>query len=377
VCELGALNSGQGAIITINVEPIEAGVLNNKAEASYEGADPQSVTTKASQSTTVIRVADLSVERAENSSTPVPGLRHDYIYTVTNNGPSDSSGVALIDALPAGVSFISSGSDPIDCSETGGIVRCDLDILLRGDSITVTIPVIVEPWVIGSLTNTVFIVANEADLDLNNNTFREVSPINRLVDLALSKTYSEELSTEVNTAAYVFAVINNGPSDASGVKIIDVLPEGMTYVSFTGGARSCAVEDDTVTCQVGNLSAGENMSISMFFSHTANGMVTNTARVSSEEEDAVPDSDSASATIELQSVTIEPETPETINVPEPAATPEPTAVPPEEGTPAIPEGAFKRFGWVLLVVVIGGGLILLGGLRVVLGRRGGGGRRGR
>ena len=371
ICGLGILNSNEGAIVTIKVEPIEVGILNNKAEASYEGAEAEDVRTKASESTTVIRVVDLAVTKAKNPATPVPGQEHKYIYIVTNNGPSDASVVTLIDALPTGVRFIDDGAGSIDCNENGGIVRCDLDRLLRGDSVTVTIPVTVDPSVTGTLTNTVFVVANEADLDLSNNTVRELSSVVRSADLSLTKSHAPRLATRDNSIAYTFTAANNGPSDASGVTITDTMPEGMAYVSFTGGAQNCEAEADIVTCLVGNLAAEESATMTMFFTHTSDGTVTNTARVSAAAPDPISENNAATESVDFRFVPTEPETPEATSVPEPTE-PSPTPIPErpsEDLPPGTPEGGGRGFNWIYVIIAIGGGIILAGGARIIFLRR--------
>jgi uncharacterized repeat protein (TIGR01451 family) len=368
VCGLGILDADEGAIIIIIVEPLEAGILNNKAEATYEGAAQGTGITKASESTTVIRAVDLSVVKAGNAGTLVPGTTHNYVYIVTNNGPSDASGVALIDALPPLVNFIPSSSNSIDCNENAGIVRCVVDSLLWGKSVNVIIPVYVDPSATGSLTNTVFVVANEADLELSNNTVREIISANRSADLSLSKFYSPELATEDNTIAYTFTVVNNGPSDASGVTITDELPAGVTFNSFTGGSQGCEVIESTVTCQLGSLASKATTTLTMFFSHTTEGTITNNAHVSSAEVDDNPEDDSSTATAEVRFVPEEPETPKATSVPLPTIPP-PTPIAQQPSEPS-DRGFGWTFRWLIIVIAIGGFVILLGGLGIMfLGRR--------
>ena len=91
-------------------------------------------------------------------------------------------------------------------------------------------------------------VGHEADSDLMNNTAMETVSITRVADLALKKTHSPNLKTEVNQIAYTLTVINNGPSDAANVTLVDTLPEGVNFVSSTGEAVECVVADGTVNC---------------------------------------------------------------------------------------------------------------------------------
>jgi uncharacterized repeat protein (TIGR01451 family) len=243
-----------------------------------------------------------------------------------------------------------------------------VDSLLWGKSVNVIIPVYVDPSATGSLTNTVFVVANEADLELSNNTVREIISANRSADLSLSKFYSPELATEDNTIAYTFTVVNNGPSDASGVTITDELPAGVTFNSFTGGSQGCEVIESTVTCQLGSLASKATTTLTMFFSHTTEGTITNNAHVSSAEVDDNPEDDSSTATAEVRFVPEEPETPKATSVPLPTIPP-PTPIAQQPSEPS-DRGFGWTFRWLIIVIAIGGFVILLGGLGIMfLGRR--------
>ena len=46
-----------------------------------------------------------------NQAAPLVGDQAIYTLTVTNNGPDDTSGVEVTDALPAGVSHVSDDSE--------------------------------------------------------------------------------------------------------------------------------------------------------------------------------------------------------------------------------------------------------------------------
>ena len=45
-----------------------------------------------------------------------------YTLTVTNNGPSFSSGFTVSDTLPADVTYVS--DDSADCTHAAGVVTC-------------------------------------------------------------------------------------------------------------------------------------------------------------------------------------------------------------------------------------------------------------
>lgn len=367
---MGNLASDERAIAKIEVEPVEAGILNNYAKLSYEDADPATAATADSESTTVVRVADLSLTMDDLPTLAVAGSELALTLIATNNGPSNATNVTLINILPPGVAFISADSALPDCEDNGGIVECILGDLTAGASVKLTIPVAVDPSVTGSMTNTAYLVTREADLDVNNNTVRETISIKRAADLSLSKTYSPSLAREDNRIAYTFDIINNGPSGANGVTLTDNVPEGLTFDSFTGGARDCNAIEDTVTCRIGNLAPEDRATVTIVYAYTTERIITTTARVTAEEADPIPSNDGATEAAEVRFVLVETTVPQATTIPEQIdPTPVATAEPAEEAPPATPESRGNMLGWIFLLIAIGGVIFLVGGLWIIFWRR--------
>ena len=99
VCDLGDLASNPSAAVTIVVTPKREGTLNNNAKVGYEGSE---TVTRASESTTVARLTDLSITSDLVTGPVAAGGEFNYTLTVTNHGPSEASSVPLPDTLPPG-----------------------------------------------------------------------------------------------------------------------------------------------------------------------------------------------------------------------------------------------------------------------------------
>ncbi len=122
-------------------------------------------------------------------------------------------------------------------------------------------------------------------------------------DLAITKTTGVTGTLHPGDQfVYSFSVVNNGPDDATGVTVTDVLPAGLTYVSDTCGG-SWDGGSGTWTWAIGALAAGNNAAcdLTVEVQAGANGVITNTATVLGNETDPDGTNSTASISIEVSS----------------------------------------------------------------------------
>jgi uncharacterized repeat protein (TIGR01451 family)/CSLREA domain-containing protein len=105
------------------------------------------------------------------------------------------------------------------------------------------------------------------------------------VDLAITKSDGETCANKGDTLSYSITVTNKSTEDATGVTVTDALPGGVTYVSAAPGAGSCSFLNGTVTCDLGTLTAGNSVSITLQVRADTVQRVSNTATVSLNELD--------------------------------------------------------------------------------------------
>ena len=92
---------------------------------------------------------------------------------------------------------------------------------------------VVAPAGGGTITNTASISAATSDPDGGNNTTSQVTNVNPLADLMIQKTASTMTPLVGDSILFAVNVRNNGPSDAVGVVVTDILPAGLVYISDT------------------------------------------------------------------------------------------------------------------------------------------------
>jgi uncharacterized repeat protein (TIGR01451 family) len=184
-----------GQICTTNLEPRPAGssprssiAITAEAPGSYAirvsatADQPDPVPTNNVETITVVVVpnADVSVQVTDSADPSLPGRPVTYAVTVTNNGPSPATEVALTGtwrtSATGGVKLLSFHTSQGACSPSSGAgLTCMLGALGRGSSASVTVTL--RPRGKGTLTSTASVTAAEFDSDMDNNTDSETTTI--------------------------------------------------------------------------------------------------------------------------------------------------------------------------------------------------------
>ena len=249
--------------------------------------------------------SDLALSK---TSAPAVVLVNDpivYSLQVVNNGPSQASGVTLVDTLPAGVGFVSASPVEAGCSEASGVVTCDLPNLAFGQIFDVTIN-ITAPAAAGTITNTATVTTGSSDPEPADNTATAVNTVvanasNADVEL-VSKVDIPDPVVVDQTLNYSIVVRNNGVGTATSVTVTDPLPAGVTFVSATTSQGTCS-GTTTVTCSIGTLNVGASATIGIqVTAPSSSGTIINTATVTADQNDPAPGNNSFS-----QETTINPE----------------------------------------------------------------------
>jgi uncharacterized repeat protein (TIGR01451 family) len=111
---------------------------------------------------------------------------------------------------------------------------------------------------------------------------RLIRPLAEQANLEISKADSPDPVTVGDNLTYTITVTNLGPDAATNVVVTDTLPSGVTFVSASPG---CVHSAGVVTCNLGNIPAGDSVTITIVVTVTAPGTISNTATVTSDTLD--------------------------------------------------------------------------------------------
>lgn len=283
-CPIGDIGAGQ----TINVEVfvdvanwlVDGSTLVNQASAS----SPDAETATATSEVDVQRVADLGIEKS-GPATGTAGEAFMWTVKVTNHGPSVVDGAAFTDHLPSG--FTLTAASGATCTGTD-TVECALGTLDPQQSVEVTLTGTLDPSLAAGLvlTNTATVHSTTTDNNPDNDEASASTTVERSTVLRIEKAAARTVVSLGESAVFQITVVNDGPSDASGIVVTDTLPDGLTFDAGLSDT-TCSESGGVVTCEPGIvLAPGAQLTLTITASTDANGetgIVTNTAGATSAE----------------------------------------------------------------------------------------------
>ena len=288
-------------ILNVGAGTAAGTLITDTATVASSTTDPNPNNNSATSTIVVATAgqADLSITSSAAPNPVTSSNNINYTQIVTNNGPAISGLATFTDTIPTGTTFVSF-TPPAgwNCGATippvGGTGTISCNIATLAPNAMANFPVVVK---VNSGTAPGASISNTAAINVpcsavtdpncaNNSASTSVivaSPTQ--ADVAIVKTASPEPVDQNTNITYTLQVTNNGPAVAQGVTVNDPLPAqvGFTSVSTTQGTCTYTVATTTINCNLGSLSVGGlvlitiNANATTFSSAT---LSTNTATVS-------------------------------------------------------------------------------------------------
>ncbi len=264
-----------------------------------------------------VLVADLSLVKGASTSTPVAGTTITFTITVTNSGPNSATNITVTDMVPNGYTYTSgAGNIDSDSGTTGATITSDessaptlswdIDQLDVGESVSLTVKALVNAT--GDYTNLAQITAadqpdpdsdpssdeNTDDkgdgLDDDDESSTSASP--GAADLSISKKVDNISAGPGDYVVFTLTLKNDGPANASGLKVGDKLPDGYAYV--TDNPSQGTYDDSSGEWDVGAIANGSTATLEISAKVKVSGDYKNVAQVTASNQndpDSTPNND--------------------------------------------------------------------------------------
>jgi uncharacterized repeat protein (TIGR01451 family) len=297
-----AVATAPNIIITGTTSAFGGNIINNVSVGATT-FDPNTANNSA-QSTATVTTPDVSISKTNGQSTVVPGMAVTYTIVVTNSGPGALNNVTVTDIFPGiigGVTWTCSATGGSSCPANGSGNINTMLTLQNGGVATFTAGGLVNATATGSLSNVASVSIPGGDAIAANNIFTDTDPLTPQIDLVVASTDNPDPVLIGNFLQYRITVTNTGPSQATGVTVIDNLPASFNYELDTAG---CNVVGQQLTCALGTMTVGAVRNINIFVTPTAAGVFTNTTDVNANEVDTNPSNNSAPQTTTVNPVAL-------------------------------------------------------------------------
>ncbi|WP_303371178.1 Ig-like domain repeat protein [Methanobrevibacter sp.] len=249
------------------------------ASANYPG----NLTRLAANNSDIFRVIpydDLAITKTVNVTEDYVNVSEIIKYTITvvNNGPSAASGVNVTEILSPYLKLIKNETDVGDYSGTVWHIGY-LDVN-KPVNMTITAQIIHR----GPITNTVWVESDGFDTNSSNDidSARNFTAL-PIVDLRIVKEINATTDTinVTNIIKYTITVFNDGPSNATGIVVGEVLDYRLRMISFNESVGTYA----DGTWNIPRLNNGTNATLTIIAEVIYSGNITNVVNVTSYEND--------------------------------------------------------------------------------------------
>ncbi|MFB9063493.1 hypothetical protein ACFFUQ_05615, partial [Flavobacterium branchiarum] len=292
VWNIGTLPNGANATLTITATVKATGPYANTATITGTESDPTPGNNSSTVTPIPVSITDRSIVKTVNNATPVVGSNVIFTLVARNNGPSNGTGIAVTDLLPAGYTYVSS-TPPIGTTYNSATGIWNIGSLANETNSTLTITATVNAS--GSYANTATINGIETDLvPLNNSSTATTIPIPSS-DRSLVKTIDNQTPPVGSTVIFTLNATNNGPSPSTGVVVTDILPNGYSYVSSTPPAGTTYTPVNGLWT-IGTMTNGATRTLTITATVNATGTYTNTGVISGIESDPISVNNTSSVT---------------------------------------------------------------------------------
>lgn len=240
--------------------------------------------------------ADLELTKVVDNVTPNVGDNVTFTISVFNNAagvapatPVAATNVQVTEQLPAGLTFVTDSPSQGTYNPLSGIWNIGT-IPING---TVTLEIIAVAGTTAPVTNSAAITdSDQVDPDPNDNE-DDVDVSGQAADLEVTKTVDNPDAELGDTITYTVTIVNNGPSTATGVQVLEQIPAGLINVT-TAASGATSFDSTTNLWTIGTMANGATETLTITATLDTVQAITNIASVTNVDQpdpDSDPDDD--------------------------------------------------------------------------------------
>ncbi len=290
-CDVGTLGANASAIRTVSVlvSGDTSGSILSSAAVSGAQSELNPADNSDTELTTVLPALDLAISLADAPDPVTAGETLAYTLTANNLGLQSASGVTMVFTVPDGTTFLSADAG---CTESGGIVTCDIGSLASGSAAQKQVSVAVDAGASGTITGEATVSGAEFDPEPGNNSASASTTVTTAADLALATIHVPQMVQTNEIFSVTFVITNAGPSVAAGVTFTATVPGTFSSMQLTPSQGTCS----GAVCSLGTLGAQSTATVTVFGANSDAGSVQIQSQVGASTADPSPGNETAQAT---------------------------------------------------------------------------------
>ena len=272
---IGTLNIGQYRLVYVkaHINGTKLGWLKNLVSVTGTTNTGWKVTDQNNTSVLAMRPA-LSIVKTANLSTGAPSTNINFTIQVANTGNVTLNPVKVVDTLPFGLNYVSSGNG----SAAGNVITwTNIGPMAPGQTKQLWMVSHINGSAYGALNNTVQVTGTPpTGNNVTNQSYKVVTA--QSASITITKTSDVSIGAPSTNVNFTLTVKNNGQVPLNPVKVVDTLPTGLNYVSSDNGS---AVGNVVTWADIGSITPGQIKQLWMVahINGSAFGDLNNTVQV--------------------------------------------------------------------------------------------------
>lgn len=280
---IGNLTNNSSVVLTIIANVTGVGNISNAVVAHVNENDTNMSNNNDSIDNITARpLVDLYVNKTVDVSVVNVTDYVTYTINVVNFGPSTATDVNITEHLSPLVRLIEAKTVIGTYDNSTNV----WNIPMLEAKIPVCLELTVQVISNGTIENVITATCNETDKNASNNNYTSdnVTAL-PIVDVKVNKTVNVTAVNDGDYVKYTISVKNDGPSNATEVKVTDRLDSRLRFVSFDASRSGISYDNSTETFNIGNLAVNESVVINMIVKVIGIGEIPNHVNVTSKEND--------------------------------------------------------------------------------------------